>query len=199
MKKKHKKLVKAGAVLLLAVLLMSVTKIVSFFETLSPDVAESDVEEVITEEGQKIDEESIDEESIDEESVEENNREETIINNEEEIVMEDQTQGLVIEDVVEGTGDAIQNGQVAVMHYTGTLEDGTKFDSSLDRNEPFQFTLGVGQVIAGWEKGILGMKVGGKRKLVISPEMGYGAAGAGGVIPPNATLLFDVELLEIKG
>jgi len=104
---------------------------------------------------------------------------------------------LIIEDITIGEGDEATTGQSITVHYTGTLEDGTKFDSSKDRNDPFVFTLGVGQVIKGWDKGFAGMKVGGSRKLTIPPEMGYGARGAGGVIPPNATLIFDVELLAV--
>jgi FKBP-type peptidyl-prolyl cis-trans isomerase len=110
-----------------------------------------------------------------------------------------QTSGeLKKEDVVVGTGAEAVSGKEVVVHYTGTLTDGTKFDSSKDRNEPFSFNLGAGQVIKGWDEGVAGMKVGGTRKLTIPPEMGYGASGAGGVIPPNATLLFEVELLEVK-
>jgi len=107
---------------------------------------------------------------------------------------------LVIEDLEVGEGaeaGAGEGAEVVVVHYTGWLEDGTKFDSSLDRNDPFSFTLGVGQVIKGWDEGVKGMKIGGKRKLTIPSEMGYGAHGAGGVIP-DATLIFDVELLEIR-
>ncbi len=104
---------------------------------------------------------------------------------------------LIIEDITVGEGDEATTGQSITVHYTGTLEDGTKFDSSKDRNDPFVFTLGVGQVIKGWDKGFAGMKVGGSRKLTIPPEMGYGARGASGVIPPNATLIFDVELLGV--
>lgn len=106
---------------------------------------------------------------------------------------------LKIEVTQEGTGDKItKEGDTISVHYTGKLEDGTKFDSSLDRGVPFEFTIGKGMVIEGWDKGLLDMKVGEKRTLTIPPEMGYGANGAGGVIPPNATLIFDVELVDIK-
>ena len=106
--------------------------------------------------------------------------------------------GLKYEDLNEGDGDEATNGCTVVVHYTGWLTDGTKFDSSLDRNDPFSFPLGAGRVIRGWDEGVEGMKVGGRRKLTIPPHLGYGPAGAGGVIPPNATLVFEVELLEVK-
>jgi FKBP-type peptidyl-prolyl cis-trans isomerase len=106
-------------------------------------------------------------------------------------------QNLKIEDVVVGTGAEAKNGDTVKVNYVGTLDDGTKFDSSYDRNQPFAFSLGAGQVIKGWDLGVLGMKVGGKRTLVIPSELGYGATGAGSVIPPNATLHFTVELLAV--
>ena len=102
------------------------------------------------------------------------------------------------EDLVVGTGAEATKGKTVSVHYTGWLTNGTKFDSSKDRNRAFDFGLGRGQVIQGWDDGVAGMKVGGKRKLTIPPELGYGAAGAGGVIPPNATLVFEVELLAVK-
>jgi peptidylprolyl isomerase len=110
--------------------------------------------------------------------------------------------GLSHEDTQVGTGESPRTGQTCMMHYTGWLwvngEKGSKFDSSLDRGRPFSFTIGKGQVIKGWDEGVASMKVGGKRTLLIPPELGYGASGAGGVIPPNATLLFEVELLEVR-
>ena len=106
--------------------------------------------------------------------------------------------GLVIDDITIGEGDVAAAGQYVSVHYTGWLTDGSKFDSSKDRNEPFEFGLGQRQVIAGWDEGVQGMKVGGMRKLTIPPNLGYGARGAGGVIPPNATLVFEVELLGIE-
>lgn len=104
---------------------------------------------------------------------------------------------LKIEILKEGTGEEAKNNDLVSVHYTGTLLDGTKFDSSLDRGSPFEFVLGAGSVIQGWEQGVLGMKVGEKRKLVIPPHLGYGASGSG-IIPPNAYLVFEVELLEVK-
>jgi len=106
--------------------------------------------------------------------------------------------GLIIDDLVVGNGAAAAAGQQVTVHYTGWLTDGTKFDSSKDRNDPFVFPLGAGRVIKGWDEGVQGMKVGGKRKLTITPALGYGARGAGGVIPPNATLVFEVELLGVS-
>jgi peptidylprolyl isomerase len=111
--------------------------------------------------------------------------------------------GLQITDSKVGTGATPKAGQICVMHYTGWLyQDGVKgkkFDSSVDRGQPFEFPIGAHRVIAGWDEGVATMKVGGKRTLIIPPDLGYGARGAGGVIPPNATLIFDVELLDVKG
>jgi peptidylprolyl isomerase len=110
--------------------------------------------------------------------------------------------GLKLIDAQVGTGATPRTGQICVMHYTGWLYEngakGRKFDSSLDRGRPFEFPIGTGRVIRGWDEGVATMKVGGKRTLIIPPELGYGARGAGNVIPPNATLLFEVELLEVK-
>ena len=112
--------------------------------------------------------------------------------------MEHTSSDLTLHDLEVGNGQEIKEGDIASMHYTGWLQDGTKFDSSLDRGQPFEFTLGSGNVIKGWDDGVVGMKVHGKRKLIIPPSLGYGSSGAGGVIPPNATLIFEVELLAIQ-
>ncbi|MDY6937362.1 MAG: FKBP-type peptidyl-prolyl cis-trans isomerase [Cyanobacteriota bacterium] len=113
----------------------------------------------------------------------------------EEVITTDSGLGYV--KLVEGDGAQAQPGQTVYVHYTGTLEDGTKFDSSRDRNQPFSFKLGAGRVIKGWDEGVALMKVGDRFQFIIPPELGYGARGAGGVIPPNATLIFDVELLRL--
>lgn len=105
--------------------------------------------------------------------------------------------GLIYEELAIGSGAEASAGQQVTVHYTGWLTNGTKFDSSKDRNDPFVFGLGQGQVIKGWDEGVTGMKVGGKRKLTIPPQLGYGTRGAGGVIPPGATLVFEVELLGV--
>jgi len=105
--------------------------------------------------------------------------------------------GLSYVDIAAGTGPQPTPGKPVKVHYTGWLENGTRFDSSVDRGEPFAFTIGVGEVIPGWDEGVMTMKVGGKRRLTVPPHLGYGAAGAGAVIPPNATLIFEVELLDV--
>ena len=127
-----------------------------------------------------------------------NGEEETKV---EEIIMDTTqptSQGLQIEDIEIGDGAEATSGTKVTVHYTGTLTDGKKFDSSVDRGTPFGFTIGAGQVIEGWEKGVLGMKVGGKRKLTIPPELAYGERGAGDAIPPNSTLIFEIELLGVE-
>jgi len=106
--------------------------------------------------------------------------------------------GLAYIDIVRGSGLSPQPGNRVTVHYSGYLIDGKKFDSSIDRSEPFTFTIGYGQVIKGWDEGVVAMRVGGKRKLIIPPELGYGQEGLGGVIPPNAELIFDIELLDVK-
>ena len=106
--------------------------------------------------------------------------------------------GLQYVDLVVGSGREAHAGETAIVHYTGKLADGTKFDSSKDRNDPFSFRLGAGHVIKGWDEGVEGMKIGGIRKLVIPPQLGYGSRGAGSAIPPNATLIFEVELLDLR-
>jgi peptidyl-prolyl cis-trans isomerase A (cyclophilin A) len=108
------------------------------------------------------------------------------------------TSGLEYVEVEAGTGTQAVNGKMVSVHYTGKLQDGKVFDSSIPRNEPITFKLGVGQVIKGWDEGIALMKVGGKAQLIIPPDLGYGDRGAGGVIPPNSTLIFDVELVDVK-
>jgi peptidylprolyl isomerase len=108
------------------------------------------------------------------------------------------TSGLEYEDIKEGEGVSPTHGQTAVVHYVGTLTTGKKFDSSRDRGQPFEFPVGLGNVIKGWDEGVATMKVGGIRKLTIPPALGYGARGAGGVIPPNATLVFEVELIAVR-
>lgn len=109
-----------------------------------------------------------------------------------------EVQGMKVEVLQQGTGEAAKAGDKVKVNYVGTLQDGTKFDSSIDRGTPFDFVLGQNSVIQGWELGVLGMKVGEKRKLTIPPELGYGSQGAGGVIPPNATLIFEVDMLGIS-
>lgn len=112
--------------------------------------------------------------------------------------VQENMEGLVIEDIKVGTGVAASSGKKVTVHYSGTLVDGTKFDSSYDRGAPFTFDLGAGEVIKGWDLGVEGMKIGGKRKLTIPSELGYGQRGAGSAIPPNATLIFEVELLKVE-
>lgn len=132
---------------------------------------------------------------------ESNNMEQTAETNQDQLLAQlqdqDEGQGLKVKILKQGSGEEAKKNDVITVHYTGRLEDGTKFDSSLDRGEPFTFTLGIGQVIQGWDLGVLSMKIGEKRQLTIPPELGYGAGGIGS-IPPNATLIFEVELLNIS-
>ncbi|HEY7424708.1 MAG TPA: FKBP-type peptidyl-prolyl cis-trans isomerase [Gemmataceae bacterium] len=123
---------------------------------------------------------------------------ETAINDEIVIGLIATRSGLKYQDLKVGNGRIAQRGAVAEVHYTGYFSNGKKFDSSRDRKQPFSFKLGGGMVIKGWDEGVTGMKVGGKRKLIIPPELGYGARGAGGIVPPNTTLIFEVELLNVK-
>lgn len=115
-----------------------------------------------------------------------------------EDTMVEEPEDLVIEDIEEGTGDEVVEGSTVNVHYTGTLTDGTTFDSSRDRGQTFEFVVGEGQVIEGWDQGLLGMKVGGIRRLTIPPALAYGKNGAGGIIPPNATLVFEIELVSVE-
>ena len=119
-------------------------------------------------------------------------------NNQQSTRMHQLPSGLQYEDIIVGTGPSPVMGHPVTVNYTGWLTNGTKFDSSLDRNQPFTFNIGTGSVIKGWDEGVASMKVGGKRRLVIPPGLGYGARGAGGVIPPNSTLVFEVELLNVQ-
>ena len=129
-------------------------------------------------------------------AVQADNSDQTVLDNNQETKMTDK---LVITDEKVGDGVGATAGKLVTVHYTGRLTNGTKFDSSVDRNQPFRFMLGVGQVIKGWDDGVQGMKIGGKRKLVIPANMAYGERGAGGSIPPNSVLEFDVELLSVEG
>jgi len=108
------------------------------------------------------------------------------------------TRGVLVHDITVGTGNVTQPGRLLTVHYSGWLESGVKFDSSVDRKETFQFVIGVGQVIPGWDEGVSGMRVGGHRQIIIPPELAYGANGSSGVIPPNATLIFEIELIKVQ-
>jgi FKBP-type peptidyl-prolyl cis-trans isomerase len=108
------------------------------------------------------------------------------------------TSGVLFHDIAVGTGNVTQPGRLVTVHYTGWLDSGTKFDSSVDRKETFQFVIGVGQVIRGWDDGVSGMRVGGHRQIIIPPDLAYGAQGSGAVIPPNATLIFEIELIKVQ-